>query len=164
MAAREERLAIERTHAFTLGLDAVDQGELVPRLNSERLDIKKVEAPVLPPMESDDFGKWAFQIKPFFKALVGYAKRLAGLATREKELDAREARLAKEAEALKRVAERAAWNETITTKGQGERPARDDYNTISDIIERQPPPSPEFADPPGIYSPRERGQGRERTR
>jgi hypothetical protein len=164
IATKAERDANAKTHAFTLGLDAVDQGELVPRPNGSRLEIKEVDKPVLPPLGSDAFGKWAVQIKPFFSALVGYAKRLAGLATREREVERREAQLAKDAEALKRVAERAAWQETITTKGQGDRPARDDYNTIAEIIQRQPPTPTEFADPPGSRSPRERGKGRERVR
>lgn len=164
IATKAEKEATAKTHAFTLGLDAVDQGELVPRANGTRLDIKEVEKPVLPPLGSDAFGKWATQIKPFFSVLVGYAKRLAGLASREKELERREAQLAKEAEALKRVAERAAWQETVTTKGEGERPALDDYKTISEITARTPKTPTEFADPPGSRSPRERGRGRERER
>lgn len=162
--AEAEEYAKDSAAAFTIGLDAVDQGELVPGTNGRRFAIREVEQPALPPYESRAFGAWTHRIRPFVTALVSYAKRVAGVAQREKELDQREAQLAKEAEAIKRAAERAAWHETQKTKPEDARPARDDLNTISELLARKPEQPTEFKDPPGYHSPRERGQGRQRVR
>lgn len=163
-ATRAQTKAEASSAAFSLGLDAVEQGELVPKPDSQSLRKATVERPVLPPQESSAFGAWTNAVRPYVKALVGYAKRLAGLAIRERELDAREAQLAKEAAALERVAQRAAQFETVTVKPEEARPARDDLNTLSNVLARQPDVPPFFADPPGSRSPRDRGQGRERAR
>lgn len=158
------RQADERAQAFTRGLDAVEQGELVPGTDGRRFEIRKVETPVLPPYESRAFGSWVSHVRPYVNAILGYARRLAGLAKRQKELDEREAQLAKEAEAIKRAAERAAWHETQKTKAEDARPARDDLNTISELLARKPKQPTEFKDPPDYHSQRERGQGRQRVR
>lgn len=163
-ATRMQSKAEASSAAFSLGLDAVGQGEMVTDSTGRRFEIKKVEKPVLPPQESYAFGSWASAVRPYFTALVGYAKRLAGLAKREKELDAREAQLNKEAAALERIAQRAAQFETVTVKPEDARPARDDLNALSNLVARQEATEPEFSDPPGSRSPRERGRGIERSR
>lgn len=145
--------------AFTKGLDAVEQGELVaaPRMSSG-LAVQSVERPVLPPQMTQEFGGWLSNVRPYLKALVGYAKRIAGLAEREEALKQREAEVARQAEALERVAARAAWAESAKTPHDAPRPARDDYHTIAAIVAQS-----EFADPPGSRSPRGRPQGRDRA-
>jgi hypothetical protein len=156
---RITRDALAGADAFTKGLDAVEQGELVaaPRMASG-LAVQPVEKPVLPPQTSPDFGGWYSNVRPYLKALVGYAKRLAGLAEREEALKQREAEMARQAEALKRVAEREAMRESARATPEAPRPARDDYHAIAAIIARS-----EFADPPGNRSPHERPRGRDRA-
>ena len=145
--------------AFTKGLDAVEQGELVaaPRMSSG-LAVLPVETPVLPPQMSQEFGGWFSNVRPYLKALVGYAKRLAGLAEREEALKQREAEMARQAEILKRVAQREAARESAQATPDAPRPARDDYHAIAAIVARS-----EFEDPPGNRSPRERPKGRDRA-
>lgn len=156
---RITRDALAGADAFTKGLDAVEQGELVaaPRMTSG-LAVKPVEKPVLPPQTSPDFGGWFSNVRPYVKALVGYAKRLAGLVEREEALKQREAEVARKAETLERVAQRAAWAETAKTPPGTERPARDDYRAVAAIVAES-----EFTDPPGNRSTRERPQGRDRA-
>lgn len=156
---RIEREARAGADAFTKGLDAVEQGELVaaPRMSSG-LAVQLVEKPVLPPQMTQEFGGWLSNVRPYLKALVGYAKRIAGLAEREEALKQREAEVARQAEALERVAARAAWAESTKTPQDAPRPARDDYRTIAAIVAQS-----EFADPPGNRSPRGRPQGRDRA-
>lgn len=156
---RIERDARGGADAFTKGLDAVEQGELVaaPRMSSG-LAVQLVEKPVLPPQMTQEFGGWLSNVRPYLKALVGYAKRIAGLAEREEALKQREAEVARQAEALERVAARAAWAESTKTPQDAPRPARDDYRTIAAIVAQS-----EFADPPGNRSPRGRPQGRDRA-
>lgn len=146
--------------ALTKGLDAVEQGELVAEPGrSYGLAIKPVETPVLPPQATPEFGGWFSNVRPYLKALVGYAKRVAGLAEREKALNRREAEMAREAEALTRVAQRAAWEESTKATIDSPRPARDDYLTIAEIAARG-----EFSDPPDQRSPPERSRQRDRER
>lgn len=156
---RIESTARAGADAFTKGLDAIEQGELVaaPKRPSG-LAVLPVETPVLPPQMSQDFGGWFSNVRPYLKALVGYAKRLAGLAEREEALKQREAEMARQAEALKRVAEREAMRESARATPEAPRPARDDYHAIAAIIARS-----EFADPPGNRSPHERPRGRDRA-
>lgn len=156
---RIERDARAGAEAFTKGLDAVEQGELIaaPRMSSG-LARQPVEKPVLPPQMTEEFGGWLSNVRPYLKALVGYAKRIAGLAEREEALKQREADVARQAEALERVAQRAAWAESARAQRPANRPALDDYRTIAAI------PRPiEFADAPGSPSPRERPRGRDRA-
>jgi hypothetical protein len=145
--------------AFTKGLDAVEQGELVAApQKSSGLAVQPVEKPVLPPQTSPEFGGWFANVRPYVKALVGYAKRLAGLAEREEALKQREAEVARQAEALERVAQREAMRESARTTPDASRPARDDYHAVAAIVAQS-----EFADPPGNRSPRERPRGRDRA-
>lgn len=155
---RIERDARAGADAFTKGLDAIEQGELVaaPKRPSG-LAVLPVETPVLPPQMSQEFGGWFSNVRPYLKALVGYAKRLAGLAEREEALKQREAEVARQAEALERVAQREAMRESARTTPDAPRPARDDYHAIAAIAARS-----EFADLPGNPSPRERPRGRDR--
>jgi hypothetical protein len=163
---RIERDSRAGADAFTKGLDAVEQGELVaaPR-KSFGLDVQPVETPVLPQQMTQEFGGWLSNVRPYLKALVGYAKKLAGLAEREEALKQREAEVARQkaevarqAEALERVAQRAAWAESARAQPNANRPALDDYRTIAAI-----PRPVEFADAPGSPSPRERPRGRDRA-
>lgn len=170
-AERTQKRADARADAFSLGLDAVEQGELVPRPTSKSLKRIKVEKPVLPPQESSAFGAWTVGVRPYIKALWGYAKRLAGLAERERQLKEREAQLDQEAAALKRIAEREAIREAAAAKERQDRPAYKDLNTLSNRLSRKKDKSAEFADPPDRYSPsidemsrRERQRQRERER
>lgn len=155
---RIERDARAGADAFTKGLDAIEQGELVaaPKRPSG-LAVLPVETPVLPPQMSQEFGGWFSNVRPYLKALVGYAKRLAGLAEREEALKQREAEVARQAEALERVAQREAMRESARTTPDAPRPARDDYHAIAAIAARS-----EFADLPGNPNPRERPRGRDR--
>lgn len=161
---RIENKGRARADAFTIGLDAVDQGELVPHpTKAERLTVAPVDNPVLPEQGSQAFGGWFSNVRPYVKALVGYAKRLAGLAEREEALKQREAEVARQAETLERVAQRAAWHETMKTQPDAPRPARDDLIIVSAIIAKsREEQSIEFADPTGNRSPQERQRGRER--
>lgn len=156
---RITRDALAGADAFTKGLDAVEQGELVaaPRMTSG-LAIQPVEKPILPPQTSPDFGGWYSNVRPYLKALVGYAKRLAGLAEREQALKQREAEVARQAETLERVAQREAMRESARAIPEAARPARDDYHAVAAIVAQS-----EFADPPGNRSPRERPRGRDRA-
>lgn len=156
---RIERDARAGADAFTKGLDAIEQGELVaaPKRPSG-LAVLPVETPVLPPQMSQEFGGWFSNVRPYLKALVGYAKRLAGLAEREEALKQREAEVARQAETLERVAQREAMRESARTTPEAPRPARDDYHAVAAIVARS-----EFADPPGNRSPRERPRGRDRA-
>lgn len=145
--------------AFTKGLDAVEQGELVaaPK-RTYGLAVQPVETPVLPPQMTQEFGGWLSNVRPYLKALVGYAKRLAGLAEREEALKQREAEVARQAATLERVAQREAMRESAMAAPDAPRPARDDYHAVAAIVARS-----EFADPPGNPSPRERPRGRDRA-
>lgn len=153
-AERVKKKADAHAEAFSLGLDAVEQGELIPRPTSENLKRAKVEKPVLPPQESSAFGAWTVGVRPYIKALWGYAKRLAGLVERERQLDEREAQLDREAAALKRIAEREAIREAAGTKDGQKRPAFLDLNTVANRLHGKSETKPEFADHPDSYSPR----------
>jgi hypothetical protein len=155
---RIERDARAGADAFTKGLDAVEQGELVAAPALSGFAVRPVERPVLPPQASHEFGGWFSNVRPYVKALVGYAKKLAGLAEREEALKQREAEVARQAATLERVAQREAMRESVRATPDAPRPARDDYHAVAAIVARS-----EFADPPGSRSPRERPQGRDRA-
>ena len=156
---RTERNARAGADAFTKGLDAVEQGELVaaPK-KTYGLAVQPVEVPVLPPQMTQEFGGWISNVRPYLKALVGYAKRLAGLAEREEALKQREAEVARQAATLERVAQREAMRESVRATPDAPRPAREDYHAVAAIVAQS-----EFADPPGNPSPRERPRGRDRA-
>lgn len=156
---RTARDAQAGADAFTKGLDAVEQGELVaaPKMPSG-LAVQPVAQPILPPQMTREFGGWYSNVRPYLKALVGYAKRLAGLAEREEALKQREAEVARQAATLERVAHREAMRESARAAPDAPRPARDDYHAVAAIVARS-----EFADPPGNPSPRERPRGRDRA-
>lgn len=155
---RTERNARAGADAFTKGLDAVEQGELVaaPK-KTYGLAVQPVEVPVLPPQMTQEFGGWISNVRPYLKALVGYAKRLAGLAEREEALKQREAEVARQAATLERVAQREAMRESVRATPDAPRPAREDYHAVAAIVAQS-----EFADPPGNPSPRDRHRGRDR--
>jgi hypothetical protein len=44
---------------------------------------------------TQEFGGWLSNVRPYLKALVGYAKRIAGLAEREEALKQQEAEVAR---------------------------------------------------------------------
>lgn len=156
---RTARDAQAGADAFTKGLDAVEQGELVaaPKMPSG-LAVQPVAEPILPPQMTREFGGWYSNVRPYLKALVGYAKRLAGLAEREEALKQREAEVARQAATLERVAQREAMRESARAAPDGPRPARDDYHAVAAIVARS-----EFADQPGSPSQRERPRGRDRA-
>lgn len=153
-AERALQKADNRADAFATGLDAVDQGELVPRPNSESLKRVTIEDPVLPPGETSAFGAWVSAARPYMKALFGYAKRLAGLAERERKIKEREKQLDQEARALKRIAEREAIREAAKAKEGQDRPAYTDLNMLANRLRRKDEIKPEFADHPDSYSPK----------
>lgn len=76
--------------AFSLGLDAIDAGELVYRPAKEKrgqgLDKRPVDIAVLPTTQ-DDLRKWREAVAPFWERLLSYADRVAGLCRREDTLD-----------------------------------------------------------------------------
>lgn len=106
--------AAETATAFTVGLDAVDAGELVycpgDGKRPEGLVRQKVDIPQLPPDRSGFF-KWKEAVRPLISRLVGYARRLSLVATREQEINHRSDDLDVEAEAIRRVANRQVANE-----------------------------------------------------
>ena len=155
---RIERDARAGADAFTKGLDAVEQGELVAAPALSGFAVRPVERPVLPPQASPEFGGWFSNVRPYVKALVGYARKLAGLAEREEALKQREAEVARQAATLERVAQRESMRESVRATPDAPRPARDDYHAVAAIVARS-----EFADPPGSRSLRERPQGRDRA-
>ncbi len=85
--------AAQMARALTLGMDAVDQEELVCIQSGdgskERLAWREVERPVLPTRTSE-MRAWKQAVRPFFGALISYAKRVAQLQGREAQIDARE--------------------------------------------------------------------------
>lgn len=99
--------AVETAAAFSVGLDAIDAGELVycPAKGKKPAGLKRhrVEASCLP---SDQTGlkKWSDAVRPFLSKLIGYARRLNSIATRENDLTV-------EATAIQSVADRQALEE-----------------------------------------------------
>lgn len=82
--------AERQAEAFTIGLDAIDAGELTYRPASRErargLERVPVEAPVLP-ADPDRLRSWREAVAPLWGRLVGYAGRLAGIQAREATLD-----------------------------------------------------------------------------
>lgn len=76
--------------AFSLGLDAIDAGELIHRPASKErpqgLEIRRVEAPTLP-TDQDRLRSWREAAAPFWGRLISYACRVARLRDREATLD-----------------------------------------------------------------------------
>lgn len=100
--------------AFTVGLDAIDAGELVycpgDGRRSASLKRRSVKTPHLPP-DRLGFQKWREAVWPLISRLVGYARRLSHISTREQEVAHRSVDLAVEAAAIRRVADRQATAE-----------------------------------------------------
>lgn len=82
--------AESKAEAFSLGLDAIDAGELIHRPASKErpqgLEIRRVEAPTLP-TDQDRLRSWREAAAPFWGRLIGYACRVARLRDREATLD-----------------------------------------------------------------------------
>jgi hypothetical protein len=110
-ASKIVREAKETAEAFTLGLDAVDQNELIYR--PEGLVRRKVEEPVLP-VCPNKIKRWKTAIRPIFDALLAYAQRSSVLGARSADLDertseltTRECQLADDAATVSRMLKRA---------------------------------------------------------
>lgn len=98
IGASAQQSAKKMAQAFTVGLDAVDQGELTysPATDQDRASLvrHKVEAPALP-AKAEQMKKWKLAIRPLFKALVAYAQRASRLEERNNKVAAREADISK---------------------------------------------------------------------
>jgi hypothetical protein len=109
--------AAEAAMAFTIGLDAIDVGELVycPADDRRSAGLKrlKVEAPCLP-LDRSAFQKWRKAVHPLFSRLVGYARRLNLVSTREQEVARRSDDLGVEADAIQRVLRRQTTEEVAS--------------------------------------------------
>lgn len=129
-AARQS--AAEAAAAFTVGLDAIDAGELVYRPADDRkpagLTRRAVEVPCLPP-DQPGFHKWRAAVRPLVSRLVGYARRLSLISTREHEVARRSSDLAVEARAIRGVADRQAAAERVARTGDG--PANRDAEILT---------------------------------
>jgi hypothetical protein len=117
-----QQSAADTAIAFTIGLDAIDGGELVYSPGSNQkpagLNRQKVENPCLP-IDRSGFQSWLRAVQPLISRLVGYAYRLRCVSMLEKNLTMRGDDLAVEAGAILRVAERQAANEKIKEGAEG---------------------------------------------
>lgn len=150
-------LADRQAAAFTMGLDAIEEGDLY--LTTSGLKPKRENRVVLP-NDTDALLAWRRLAHNFFPALAGYAKRIMRLREREAEVE-------KSAAAIERVAQRQAWHETATKQAAKDRPALSDFQRIQRILNpRTPGAGHEFSDPPGVrrnpYKDPARGRERER--
>lgn len=107
--------------AFTLGLDAIEAGELIYRPGDDNcppgLHRRKIEAPCLP-LDRPSFRQWCEAVRPVFSRLVGYARRLSLISSREHHIIQQSNDLAVEGEAVRRVAERQAATEKDTGRAK----------------------------------------------
>ena len=162
-AAREREkaarsLPARQAEAFTMGLDAVEQGDLY--VNEQNALRPKERDRVVLPNDEQGMMAWVSAALPFFNTLKGYAKRIADLRHRE-------AKVAKDAAAIARVAERQAQHEAVAAQNKKDRPALSDHQRIQRILNPYPlDPRQEFSDPPGVRrNPyKEPARGRERER
>ena len=150
-------LAERQAAAFTMGLDAIEQGDLY--LAADNIKPKRENRVVLP-NDTDGLLAWRRLAHNFFPALTGYAKRIMRLREREAEVE-------QNAAAIERVAQRQAWHETTKQQGAKDRPALSDFQRIQRILNPRPPGAGhEFSDPPGVrrnpYKDPARGRERER--
>jgi hypothetical protein len=132
--ATAKQSAAETAMAFTIGLDAIDAGELVycaaSDKRSARLKRAKVEIPCLP-IDRSAFQSWCRTVQPLFARLLGYARRLNRVSTLEHKVVQRASDLAIEAAAIHRVLQHNATEEVVAdnagcpTKRDGTTSARD---------------------------------------
>mgnify|MGYP005852511369 CR=1 FL=1 len=101
-AAEITTTATERAEAFHTGLEAIDQGQIVyrPATNDKQDGLATnpnypKDKPKIIPDEAGD--RWAKAAAPFWKSLIGYAKRLTGIAEREDRLERKAAAMKGEA-------------------------------------------------------------------
>lgn len=98
VGASAKQSAKKMAKAFTVGLDAVDQGELTysPATDQDQASLvrHKVEVPALP-AKPEQMKNWKIAIRPFFKALLAYAQRTAMLRNRSDNTTTREADISK---------------------------------------------------------------------
>jgi len=90
----------ERTAAaFTSGLDAIDQGELVHKPAQGDLPAGLKPGPPVPrpalPQDPEDRGRWQKAVAPLWERLTAYAGRIAGLQARDAALDTEQATIAR---------------------------------------------------------------------
>ena len=120
--AAAKQSAKEMATSFTLGLDAVDAGELVycPAIGQRSASLKRinVEIPCLP-IDRSAFQSWCRAVQPFFSKLLGYARRLNRVATLEQGVAHREKDLAIEAGAIQVVLQRHASEDAVAEKTDG---------------------------------------------
>ena len=162
-AAREREqaarsLPARQAQAFSMGLDAVEQGDLY--VNNQNALRPKPQDRVVLPNDEKGMMAWVAAARPFFTALAGYAKRIADLRHRE-------AKVARDAAAIARIAERQAQREAVAAQNKKDRPALSDHQRIQRILNPNPlARSHEFSDPPGVrrdpYKEPPRGRERER--
>ena len=89
-AARVLSAADDTAAALSLGLDAIEAGELAHRPKTsekptEGLTLNKTPSPILP-REKDALKGWKTAVRPYWDALVGYARRFNHVKERERQV------------------------------------------------------------------------------
>ena len=89
-AAATLKAAGDTAVALSLGLDAIEAGELThrrstPEKPTEGLTLNKAPSPVIP-REKEALSGWQGAVRPYWKALVGYARRVSKVGEREKQI------------------------------------------------------------------------------
>ena len=104
--------AAEAAEAFTIGLDAIDQEEIIYDRASKKLALNQVKNPVLP-TQTKPLRRWKNMVKPFFGTLVKYARRAADMKKETKLIEqkyvalrSRERALSADAETVSRMLKR----------------------------------------------------------
>lgn len=88
-AARVLAAADDTAAALSLGLDAIDAGELAHRPKTqekptEGLMLNKTPEPIMP--RGDALSGWKSAVRPYWDALVGYARRFSQVQEREQQV------------------------------------------------------------------------------
>ncbi|ATG41974.1 MobV family relaxase [Phaeobacter piscinae] len=102
--------------ALTVGIDAIAQGELIYRPTKKPAAVgglkvvKEVEQPMLP-QSFDALARWRETVRPYWSALVGFARRFASVQEREQNAMQLSHRLDEERDAHLRTAARQARHE-----------------------------------------------------
>lgn len=91
--------AKERAEAFSVGLEAVDRGEIKYRPKTAEKDeamvVERADKGSILPARGEPWKRFRAAITPFIGTLQGYARRIAGVEAKERKLDDRESSLKK---------------------------------------------------------------------
>lgn len=122
-AARTLAAADDTAAALSLGLDAIVCGELThrprtPEKPTEGLRLKNTAQPIIP--RGDGLSGWTAAVRPYWSALVGFAKRIASVREREQRAVKLSQKLDEERDAHLRTASRQARHERQSGNKFGE--------------------------------------------